>query len=70
MMRQTVINTGTDLRKVGLLTMLFSLALGLIGFVYAVSYVGAFQILIAALFLLLGALAFVVGKFILWRARK
>ncbi len=70
MMRQTVINTGTDLRKAGLLTMLFSLALGLIAFIYAVSYVGAIQLLIAAFFLLLGALAFVVGKFILWRVRK
>ena len=70
MMRQTVITTGTDLSKAGLLTMIFSIALGLIAFVFAVSYVGAIQLLIAALFLLLGALAFVLGKFILWRARK
>ncbi len=70
MMRQTVINTGADLSKAGLLTMLFSIALGLIAFVFAVSYVGAIQLMIAVLFLLLGALAFMLGKVILWRARK
>ena len=70
MMRQTVINTGADLSKAGLLTMIFSLALGMIAFVFAVSYVGAIQLMIAVLFLLLGALAFLLGKLILWRARR